>query len=297
MEKYRQFAHPGTGINPFIPPNVHRKPGTWEKVIFIVTLPLNLVRAVLLLIACTLWNVLDRLPLREYPVSLLTNAMLYLIGFSRVASIQPDSRKLRVMLPNDNKTSDYVIISQYQSACDILVFSARVAPVYFGFIASDGKVKLARSVSAFILALQPQPEIGDIPLDEFLTTKSLGVRVLFAEGARTNGTGVLAWPRGLSEIVKQKPIAHSSIKYSTSASLNHCTGDGWEFIKNLMYYWGYSAESVILPPVVSDDPRGLFVRVASTGRADPVADTNLTAATARDFEKFWNLTQGQYKID
>jgi hypothetical protein len=291
MEKYRQFAHSATGINPFLPPNLNNRP-TFYQLRMIILAPLNVLRAVVLAILTLLLSVLDYFPRRDYLVSAISYLALLILGFKRIKSAQLDSRKLRVMLPHSNSTN-YLLISQYQSAIDVLVLGWIAAPMTFGFLCTDGKVKSCRIINAVRLALETPPETGDISIDEFIKAEGLGLRVLFAEGVKTNGTGALTWPKGLKDqLVKFSNCGMAAIAYSSDspACPNHCVGSAYEFILNLSLWFGYTAEVALLPPVASDDPRALFVRLASSIRSEAVADTNLTSARALEFRNFWKTT-------
>ena len=296
MEKFRQFAHPATGINPFIPPNINVVPNRFDPLIRLAMIPLIFLKLIISLTLIPVLFIVDILPFRKLTVPIVSRGLLYSLGFFKMRRNQIDPQKLKFKII-DPLLENSLIISQYQSACDVLIVAAVAAPLNFGFIAADGNVETHRVIGALSAALnQRQPQSGSISLDSFVSNATLRDRVIFAEGARTNGTGVLAWPVNLSKMISSRPVSFSCIRYNNDSKYcaNHCVGSGRDFLVNLLLGFSHSASLSFAQGVVCDDPRRLFVRLASIGRLEAVADSDLDVET---YEKFQHAWRKIYKQD
>ena len=298
MEKYRQFAHQATGVNPFIPPGINAKLSLFY-LRAVLLWPLFAIRLLVLFsVALPTLAVFDKLPVRSIRaslVSLMSLISLKLLGFSAQSS-EPDYKKLRMM--NQVKTGNpgHVIISQYQSPCDVLVLGWSVAPESFGFPASDGRIEALGIFWAFLQAGMSQPLTGTLSVSEFFESKKFSV--LFPEGCRTNGTGVLSWDKSLREEISRYSIMSKlgtvAIAYNTDTPYSAHLAPGGNF---MIWLWGlglslrHTVKISRLSASKVDDPRALFVRLCNSIRKEGSVDTDLSCVNGSEFAKYWNKTR------
>jgi len=152
MEKYRQFADGGTGVNPFVPPWSHYKAGVLGRCLKVVMLPVLLMRLLVLLTA-GIWLLVAELvclplsiipPLRR-PVQWLLNyagccLALIALGFWFVAGGNQvaDHRRLKLMPPKVNGSSCFdtsrgaLVLANMQGLTDVLYLGMKLGSLLPG---------------------------------------------------------------------------------------------------------------------------------------------------------------------
>ncbi len=181
MEKYRQFAHAATGVNPFIPPGINVKtsllPLRWVLLAPIAVL--RLLIAAIMLVFLFAADCTPVAPLRMILMKIFARMILLSLGFVNISYPDPEYKKLRMMQPKSD-ISIKLFVSQYQSPCDILTIAFALAPKYFAFPCVDSSLKLCSTVPALLLSMQAnQPTSGNTNLTDLIETKSFGQTVIF----------------------------------------------------------------------------------------------------------------------
>jgi len=219
MEKYRQFADKRTSVNPFVPPwSVRPLSSRLYSVVagikFLVFSPLALLR-ILFFAVTVLWLMLSGLfcafiPLGfiRYPVyRLLTYlgsfAALLSLGVLPVGNSCADHRRLKIPAPKaSSRTFDAqhgtLVFMNYQGLTDILFAVMALSPTFI-MVSNGGEPVQVSLIKAILRAAAPTP-VQKHGRHQSLTEIAIHARknwggpvVVFAEGARTNGTCALAW--------------------------------------------------------------------------------------------------------
>jgi len=254
MEKFRQFGDPGTGVNPFVPAWIqYRSPIPVRIVKVLVMLPVAIIRLALLLIAL-LWIALGELicmliPMGviRYPIQRLFQRMgcslaLSALGLLWIGEEMADYRRLKLPVsknqsasPASDSKSGALIIANQQSFTDILYFGWKVSPV-FVFVVADGapiRVGIFGALKRASLAKPEAPRGRPVDLNKALVEARDGWQpvVLFPEGSRTNGSGILPWQdrtfEGMQSLDKPVCATLCALEYSkTGAYTPHHTIGG-----------------------------------------------------------------------
>ena len=288
MEKYRQFSHAATGVNPFLPTSIKSDP-TLRVVRFLLLLPLNLVRVLVLicLLPC-LFAFKSVSILRRILLPITARIMLSILGVAiRIQS--PEYRKLK-LTEGILQSSKETLVVQTQSPIDPLILMAIACTSCFGFLQPDGSV-----VQGLSFCCQSKPPVSSrVSLTEFLQQSTN--KVLFVDVARTNGSGLLAWPKGTATCLKQVPLSFCGINYSTGnpANAHFTVGSFSQWLIGFALYF-HTADVLVARSIPIEDPRQALVRVASAARKEEVVDTDLTAETAAKFHDYWMTSQSQKK--
>lgn len=264
MEKFRQFADPGTGVNPFVPVWSNYRSPWWGKLLkFLIMLPVGLARLILLifafawlLIASLLCSVIPvgavRYPLQRCFYFLGCRMALTGLGVLSVNTAAADHRRLKCRPPTTETSpgSDarhgVLICVNYQGFTDVLYYGMKVCPT-FVFPASDGSPVAYGLLGALRRACSQElsaPVGKSSSLTDILSAAHAGWNgpvVLFAEGAKTNGSSVLVWKertfKGLSSLEKPQGTILSSVEYSKSGAYtpHHTIGGALVHIWLLCY--------------------------------------------------------------
>ncbi|CAD7950776.1 unnamed protein product [Amoebophrya sp. A120] len=223
MEKYRQFADQTKGVNPFVPVWANRRIPWWHKVtkfllIFPLVLPVRIVGFVLGFLALVLaWVLLGAVHiLSGYLHDLLACLLLppvcrlclFSLGFHWIdygRTTDPRRLRLRTAASSGDKTGrkgntnvedqaqhGRLLVCNAQGPCDVLYFGLFGYNSFCFTHSSTARVELSRGIiPAFLRAAEIYGE--RLPEDAYLSAATDLSRptVLFAEGARTNGTCVL----------------------------------------------------------------------------------------------------------
>jgi len=205
MEKYRDWAEPGSGINPFVP--LHKSSGTLNYVFSLtfgaVLAPLKMLIFYLLWlvlwvfdgIGVALWRipVVGRL-LQRLIETIIARTMLLTLGLYWISS-KSVGRKPSAILPG------HFILSNYTSYSDVLYLIFRFSPV-FAMPAKSGEsatgalsVVQMSAARALLRSMSHEPVDlhGAVLLSQVVASaKSRGAPVVFfPEQVKTNGTAVL----------------------------------------------------------------------------------------------------------
>ncbi|CAE7252619.1 unnamed protein product [Symbiodinium microadriaticum] len=331
MEKYRQFADGGTGVNPFVPVWSHHKSGLVMQCAKLALLPLALLRLCMVATAF-LWLVLAELlcwPLGFLPIVrrplhwLLSYAgcSLALLGlgfwFTAGGHVLADHRRLKLAPPKVNSSSCYdarrgcLVLSNTQGLTDVLYLGMRLCPV-FVFPAVDGSpvpyysvlgaLRRAGARRASVPVETPQ-SLKDIA--EAARTGWRGPVVVFPEGARTNGTAVLAWKKttfeGLESFEKPVGTALVTLEYNKAGAYtpHHTIGTMFKHILFLCIQPFHSVKSTWLPAtdvatVVKGKPvpeSMVLLRSVLTRMIAGAVEVDVYAEKHQDFMAFWEASQ------
>lgn len=251
MEKYRQFADAGTGVNPFVPPWVNTKTSLGLRALkFFPLLAVALIRLCFLLVAL-LWLALAEFILLPIPgctprrllyrifTKIGCSAALWGLGVTTVEEHAADHRRLKIapgkktVSPGADANAGTLVLANHQSVADILYFGSKLGPV-FVFVGGGGVPVQRGLLGAFRYSLGPPSKTP--PLGKHVTLAEVAKRarsscsgpvVVFPEGTRSNGASVLAWKdetfKGLEDF--QKPFGTSlcGLEYGKGGSFHAYT--------------------------------------------------------------------------
>ncbi|KAF4723241.1 hypothetical protein FOZ63_032362 [Perkinsus olseni] len=249
MEKYTAFADPSSGVNPFIPFWLANPPRDSKGVkllrplllclpLVVLRLPFLILGMLLLAVSQLLVTVFTLLsaPVGRglacllYPVS--AKLVLLGVGVVRYHKDLADSRRLKIrpiVDPASFGSSD-IILSNYQSLTDVLLLLACWAPREFIFVNSAGQARILGPIGALLEACSKNPgqwgpQVAGLPDAEQILDEGAGPYVIFAEGARTNGTGILRFPKKVDAFVeaarKSERLGAAGIHYSSKNNCGH----------------------------------------------------------------------------
>jgi len=332
MEKYRQFADGGTGVNPFVPHWSHYKSALPIRAAkFLVMLPVALARVCLFSVAL-LWLAFSEficmlipLGIVRYPIyGLLTYVgcgfALLALGVLPIGDTIADYRRLRIMPPKvggqrvfDAK-SGTVVLANHQGLTDVLYLGMRLCPT-FVFPTADGTPLRVSLLGALRRAgaRRPAPALSsseDNTLANHASWAKGGWRgpvVVFAEGTRTNGTCVLAWKKrtvdGLTCFDKVAGTALVTLEYSKAGAYtpHHTVGTAFRHVLWLCYQPWHTVSSVWLPsstvgPALKDKPlpeHPAFLRSVLTKMIPGAVEVDVSSDKHLDFMAFWDTSQNK----
>lgn len=261
MEKYRQFADGGTGVNPFVPEWSHYRMSLPKRMVkVLVMFPIALVRMAIVTLA-VLWLCLSHaicilLPLGfvRYPIyRVLTyvGCAIGLLGLGVMPTpggeVLADHRRLKLAPPKKgggrtfDATRGALVLANQQSIVDVFYLGMKLCPT-FAFVASDGSPVELSLLGALRHSCARFPSLAQTRhsrLEDILLRARAGwwgPVVLFPEGARTNGSCVLTWNsktfEGLTSFDKPYGTALVSIVYSKTGAYtpHHTVGSGLRHI-------------------------------------------------------------------
>lgn len=262
MEKFRQFADSGTGVNPFVPAWAnYRSPIYMRLLKWLLLLPVALARFVLLLLALltlSLGTVLCaiipvgavRRPIQQIFSFCGCRLGLTALGVLSLSSAAADHRRLkcrpsaREIGPGSDAKHGRMILSNYQGITDVLYYGMKVCPV-FVFPTEDGSPIACGILGALKLAtackLPPKTKDTLDKISEKANSGWEGPVVVFAEGARTNGSSVLTWKphtfKGIKQLEKPYGTLLATIEYSKTGAYtpHHTVGGAFYHCWNMCY--------------------------------------------------------------
>lgn len=277
MEKYRPFADPGTGVNPFVPPWSHYKAPLIAKAVKgLVMLPVALLRLTLFSVAMV-WLLLAEficmlIPLGflRYPVYRIFSYIgcgiaLLALGVFPTGDEIADYRRLKIPPPKTggaqvfNASRGCLILVNQQGLTDVLLLGMKVCPT-FVFPASDGSpvryslLGALRRAGARRQAAPPKQPTKLSDIADAAKSGWCGPVAVFPEGARTNGSCVLSWkPRtfqGMESFEKPVGAAIMSVTYSKTGAYtaHHTVGTTFKHILWLCCQPWQTVTTVWLPP-------------------------------------------------
>lgn len=330
MEKYRQFADGGTGVNPFVPLWSHHKaPLALRGLKFVALLPLGLLR--LAVVVCALlWLLIAELICNLIPVGLIRypiyrvaswlGCQFALTGLGFFLSSSSDSiadhRRLKVAIPKEQGASPFnagngvIVISNLQGLTDILYLGLRLCPV-FVFPASDGSPVEYTLIGALRRAGARRlgaPSGQKRSLAEIAKAAHSGCRgpvVVFPEGTRTNGSCILSWkPQtfdGLTSFDQSQGTALVAIEYSKTGAYtpHHTVGTAFRHIFWLcMTPWSTVKASWLPASDVSAAVKGkpaaeqqALLRSVLTRMLQGAVEVAVTADSHTEFLAYWDASQ------
>ncbi|CAE8644143.1 unnamed protein product [Polarella glacialis] len=244
MEKFRQFGDGGTGVNPFTPLWCHHKASSLPMRLLkaVVLVPLGLLKfcvfataIIWLILTELLCKLLSPIPLLRRPIHWFLNyagCSMALLGlgfwFTAGSNEVADHRRLKILPPKAGRQyaldakRGTIVLANLQGLTDVLYLGMKLCPT-FVFPAADGSpvafsiLGALRRAGARRATLPPgKPQT----LAEIAETARSGwcPVVVFAEGARTNGSCVLAWKpktfEGLESFEKPCGTALVALEYN-----------------------------------------------------------------------------------
>jgi len=268
MEKYRKFADPATGINPWLPPK-SKTSGLvlvlkfiYGPILVLLRLPFVLLLTSLLFLYHGLLRNLIVIKGLKRGIDLMVNFVLFrtillISGFYRFNCNLNFFAKDTSKIPRMH--SGEIILCNQTSPIDVLYFSYLTSPVFVKLIyqpkplgtqALFAPLSFKQSLKYAFSSYFRMPVRGDEAkaeglsgldlksLGELCTNEKRGPIVIFFEGAMTNGAGILELNEFVGEELRQYGI--SSKKNQMLFSLKY--GDGqtstirsqvWQYILNL----------------------------------------------------------------
>eukprot|EP00746_Dinoflagellata_sp_MGD_P144550 gnl/MRDRNA2_/MRDRNA2_77269_c0_seq1.p1 gnl/MRDRNA2_/MRDRNA2_77269_c0~~gnl/MRDRNA2_/MRDRNA2_77269_c0_seq1.p1 ORF type:complete len:337 (+),score=45.51 gnl/MRDRNA2_/MRDRNA2_77269_c0_seq1:91-1101(+) len=261
MEKFRQFADPGTGVNPFVPAWAnYRSPIYMRLVKYLIMLPVALARCILLLVAllflclgsslCVIPVGPVRYPLQRIFYFLGCRMGLTALGILSVSTAAADHRRLKCrpsakeISPASDAKHGRMVLSNYQGIADVLYYGMKLSPT-FVFPSVDGSPVALGLLGALKQSTQskPLPKSKDT-LTQILEKASSGWEgpvVVFAEGAKTNGSAILSWKsrtfQGCTKLEKPNGTLLACLEYSRTGAYtaHHTVGGPAYHIWNLCF--------------------------------------------------------------
>ncbi|CEM02495.1 unnamed protein product [Vitrella brassicaformis CCMP3155] len=219
MEKYRQFADPGTGVNPFVPTWTHYKPSRVAKALkLLIASPIAILRLANLLVLALL-VALSSAVVYLVPIGVLQywlgwlvissgcSVAMRMVGLFWISETAADHRRLKLRPPKDEgpppfslprATHGTLVLANHTSFIDVLYLTMRINPSY-AITHADDTLSLVGCFTALRWAMAthhsaksgPYTSVKDVC--EAARRRGYGPVVLFPEGGRSNGTVVLPW--------------------------------------------------------------------------------------------------------
>lgn len=255
MEKFRQFGDGGTGVNPFVPVwSNYKAYAVVRAVKYMVMAPIAVLRLGFFMLAMC-WLLVAEGVDKFVPIKFIRspiNQLLVWIGARQalvaVGILTPfctteqlaDYRRLKLAPPKDAADLDTfdaeggcLVICNMQSLVDVLFLAMKLCPT-FVFPAADGTpvrlsvlAALSRAGARRLEQAPASPQKLAAIVEE-ARAKWRGPVVLFAEGTRTNGSGVLVWkPKTFEGVDFEKlpdGVALAALEYNkTGAYTPHHT--------------------------------------------------------------------------
>mmetsp|Transcript_64106 Transcript_64106/g.180453 ORF Transcript_64106/g.180453 Transcript_64106/m.180453 type:complete len:343 (+) Transcript_64106:49-1077(+) len=326
MEKYRQWADGGTGINPFVPKWSHHKMSLPLRAVkLLVLFPVALARVVIFaaaiawLAVAELLCALILLPILRYPVYQgLTyvgcGLALFALGVVPIGDSLADYRRLKVAPPKKGGAKVFdagrgvLVLANQQGLTDVLYLGLRLCPT-FVFPAKDGVPvrfsllgALRRSSTRNANTPAPQPaKLNDIA--RWAKSGWRGPVVVFPEGTRTNGSGILTWnPQTFDGLGSYPPeTALVSLEYSKTGAYtpHHTVGPASWHVLKLCYQPWHTVKSTWLPSagtVTSIEGKPLAEQMASlrtvvSRMVHECSTVEVAADRHHEFMAYWDASQ------
>lgn len=298
MEKYRRFADPGTGINPFIPAHLYlpnSEPVLLKNLRFIIYTPLAVVRIVMLslvLILIAAADILYMIPLissflvRPFlrPVFCWITALCcgVVCGFS---SHVEDFRRLKMRRPvGDGKDESDVIVSDFHGFVDILVHAVVTRPSAFVFKTKEGNFMVCHGV---IHALSVS--LGHVASSN--STSYPRNSLMFICPIPTNGLGVLK-----CDPFPTSNVSLTVINYISKGTfgVHHIVSSWQSHLFNMMTRnWYMVAQIRVTPGCVHEDIH--LAVLAKLYHPNSCVVTEIDGWTVYpEFKQYWSETQKNY---
>eukprot|EP00933_Yihiella_yeosuensis_P028333 TRINITY_DN22146_c0_g1_i1.p1 TRINITY_DN22146_c0_g1~~TRINITY_DN22146_c0_g1_i1.p1 ORF type:complete len:344 (+),score=58.38 TRINITY_DN22146_c0_g1_i1:124-1155(+) len=332
MEKYRQFADGGTGVNPFVPAWSNYKASLPMKLLKVVMIPFGFIRLLgfgvgilLLAFAELLCMMLSPIPpVRRSVQFILTYAgssmALHSMGFwfTSGSSSLADHRRLKIPPPKVQRSlwpfsADHgcIVIANMQAMTDILFLAQKMCPVYV-FPAADGTPIVFTSLLAALRragarrpAMPPANPQSLTQIAEDARKAWRGPVVVFAEGARTNGSCVLAFKpktfQGVESFEKPAGVALAALEYSKSGAYtpHHVVGTSFRHLFWLAIQPIHTVQAQWLPACdIESSLKGKpvpeqisLLRSVLTRMIPGAVEVEVNADKHQDFMAYWETSQ------
>ena len=346
MEKFSAFADHTTGINPFMPPQDAVQITTGRVLIGI---PLALLRALPVLICSVLFIILNVLTIatscvpgvawvmQSVILSSTTRMLCVLLSCYNPQSITPRASKVTLPLPKGSRltaaqlakasnaapSAGQIIVAPSTSPLDVLVWTALHGASFLCVQHGGSRLAHMSPLRALLHACSTSTPGADTPSSVAVAPNGVeqavasarrsngGPVVLFAQGARTNGKGVLqlapvalAVARVLAD-QSGEPVRVGTCTVSDHAV--HTLGGGWSALVRCVLAPRTHALVHLLPQVLTPQP-------SQYGQTKPAADewaaavragwcavvraikpVNKSAADAAEFLAAWERGAGKAK--
>lgn len=331
MEKYRVFADGGTGVNPFVPPWSNYKASlavNFLKGLFMT--PIAMLRVCIFMLA-VLWLVAGQTICKFIPIGVLRRPIQKLYTFTGCAAALfglgvvplgdsladyrrlklPPSKKASSSVPFDAGRGCLVFVNQ-QGLTDILYLGMKLCPT-FVFAASNGApvqfslVGALMRASARRIGAPPSKESAQSLAEIAANAKAnwQGPVVVFAEGARTNGSGVLTWRpetfAGMESVAKPVGSAVYAMQYSKTGAYtpHHVVGTAFRHVMWLCMQPFHTVTGVWLPSdevaaAVAGKPlqeQSGLLRTLLVRMLQGAVEVDVGAAKHVEFMGFWDASQ------
>ncbi|CAK4085013.1 unnamed protein product [Aphanomyces euteiches] len=316
MEKYSRWSDLTTGINPFVAPP-HQLPSNivlrWTQILFggilallrwILLAPLLLVLAILHLMS----TILAFMPfvgrLFERTIDLLVVGSILVVATVFIKDEPANARRLGLLAPGSKppalsgvKAGD-VIVCNHTSVFDVIYMAYRYSPTFVYPSAADASKGLVHSYGLFQALGQamapPLDQLSSpVKLQDVVRRASKPV-VVFAEGTRSNGKGVLRFLPVLDTLPEETRIHVVAIKFEFKAiSPTHTCGSALWHLCRLFSHAYHTMKVTTLP-----------AEFVSSASASATTIPSLLASMLRtkcvdlstddfiSFNKYWSHVQG-----
>eukprot|EP00929_Paragymnodinium_shiwhaense_P101935 TRINITY_DN65130_c0_g1_i1.p1 TRINITY_DN65130_c0_g1~~TRINITY_DN65130_c0_g1_i1.p1 ORF type:complete len:347 (+),score=47.33 TRINITY_DN65130_c0_g1_i1:83-1123(+) len=328
MEKFRQFADSGTGVNPFLPPWSNYKPSILMRLVKVLFFPIALVRLSLFIVAVLYLALVQGLCML-IPVAALRRPVQYSLtyfgchfslislGVFTASEALSDNRRLKLPVPQDSgrgrpfsAKSGALVFVNHQSLTDVLYLGMKLCPV-FVFAASDGTPVQLSLIGAILRAGARRPVAPLEGKADTLQAISQRARdawqpvVVFAEGARTNGGCVLAWRpstfAGTESLIAPVGCCLASLAYSKTGAYtpHHVVGTTFRHMFWMCLQPFHTLSTVWLPQAevekaIKGKPQveqiGL-VRTLLVRMIPEAVEVDVPASKHVEFMAYWDASQ------
>jgi len=328
MEKYRQFGDGGTGVNPFVPVWSHHKSLVVVRALKVLILfPIAVLRLALLAVAVA-WLGLAELVCAPIPLGVLRYPLyrllssvgcavaLFALGLLMPGDALADHRRLKIASPKAGGGRAFdaghgtLVLANQQGLTDVLYLGLRLCPT-FVFLAGNGVPVRCSLLSALRRAgsRRPAPPLEQgAPLAEIADWAQAGRHgpvAIFAEGARTNGSCILAWKpetfAGPPPFERPAGTALVGIEYSKTGAYtpHHTVGTAFRHVLWLCLQPWHTVQAVWLPaPSVATAIKGktlteqtALLRTVLTRMIPGAVEVEVSCSKHLDFMAYWDASQ------
>lgn len=301
MEKYRSTADPSTGIHPFLPSSRPISPFRLilRPFFLCLRLPIFLILLPAYLILTLIPTLLSPIPFLAYPLHRFLDYILLrplLLCFGVWIYHYPILQRPRVRTSTSTSTSSThpsrgdIIISNHASPLDLLYLTAAYSPQYL-LLTPTGVVSLSMYNLLTRIGCAP-PEITKMSSD--LTTvvrKAKAPVILLAEGATSNGKGVLSFPQIQSLLEKNGRECPSTRVFGLGISYSNDKRETFTLGSKITLFFRLLTEPACTikarVTAIPVDAENVQMVVASLAGVPPL---RVSADLGRQFVKHWERT-------
>jgi hypothetical protein len=302
MEKYRKFADEGTGINPFLPPNliypiknISRALRSTRSVMLSLSLVIRVPVLLLALVLIGLCDVLCYIPVISqliiFPIIRPLSCAIALAATGVLVnpmSVMEDFRRLKVVRPSStHSATPHQWVMPFHGFMDILVVAVVLRPRWFVFpTLGSGKVICGTVLGAIGTALQSPLSKGSSSLP------APPQSVVFGTASPTNGQALVELSPAIPSALTN-PFQVCKIDYGEKGSAvapHHLVGGVVSHVFRLMTCtWGFFGVTVYRLPEPISDPSQISVLLSRMTPSCPM--TTVESSTYVKFREYWEATQ------